>query len=393
MKVAQPYKPKILIISGAYPNMKCGVGSVLGKLVENLIAMGANISLLTSRDLSVKREAYVHALIKRWNIFSIFKILLLSKKERPELRNLHVPTVKYKAILNIVSFLPLLAKIFLKFVPFIITVHDYAIAQKIFKIFYLPLFIFSDKIIMTNANDAEDLIKCFPFLRNKLKKIYLGPTIDITHLSVDEVEKFYEKIKHKKEGRFISTFGFIKRSRHIDKILWAFHRLSKYDNGLKLIILGRPQNNHDLEYRSYLLNLIKNLSLTDRVFWFESSNSRENSFYLSISDLALLFYERGASFRRSTMINYIVREIPVITNINKKYGIDKDLLASGMTATIDSIAIDEIYEKAKLVLYDKDYSEMLKKKMKMTDRIFNWKNSASEMIDICMGLINKKKCL
>ena len=277
--------------------------------------------------------------------------------------------------------------------PFIITVHDYAIAQKIFKIFYLPLFIFSDKIIMTNANDAEDLIKCFPFLRNKLKKIYLGPTIDITHLSVDEVEKFYEKIKHKKEDRFISTFGFIKRSRHIDKILWAFHRLSKYDNGLKLIILGRPQNNHDLEYRSYLLNLIKNLSLTDRVFWFESSNSRENSFYLSISDLALLFYERGASFRRSTMINYIVREIPVITNINKKYGIDKDLLASGMTATIDSIAIDEIYEKAKLVLYDKDYSEMLKKKMKMTDRIFNWKNSASEMIDICMGLINKKKCL
>src|SRR3989338_4323651 len=99
MKAAQHNRPKILIISGAYPNIKCGVGSVLEKLIESLITIGTNISLLTSRDLLVKRKSYVHALIKRWNIFSIFKIFSFAKKERPALINLHVPTVGYKSIL------------------------------------------------------------------------------------------------------------------------------------------------------------------------------------------------------------------------------------------------------------------------------------------------------
>ena len=393
MKSVQPNRPKILIISGSYPDLKCGVGICLERLVENMMAKGVKISLLTDCDPLIIKKDYINALIKIWNICAIPKILSFINRERPHLINFQVPTLKYKARLSAISLLPLVSKMCFKATPFVVTVHDYAISRQFFKIFFLPLFLFSDAIVMTNANDIGCLLKSFPFFRHKVRKIRLGPSVEPAPVSRDKIEEFYKNLGYKKGDRFISTFGLIKRGRYIEEILKVFGRLAAEDERLKLMLLGQTQNGHGLKYKDSVSNLIESMGLRNKVRWLEYHNPAEGALYLSLSDLALLFYERGASFRRSTMINYIVRRIPVITNVNKKYGIDDELLSSGMVLAVDSVNTSEIYEKAKSILYNKDYADALKNRMAPAQDEFNWSRSADEMIGLCMELINRKKAI
>lgn len=363
---------KVLIISGSYPSLKCGVGIYTEKLFENLRRRGVDASVLTSRDPAVKKDGPIHALIERWGMASLFKILSFIRAEDPDLVNLQAPTLKYKAILNAVSILPLLSKIYFKAKPFILTVHDFAISRVLSKIFFLPIFLFSDRIVVTNGEDEEDIVRRFPFLKRKVRKIYMGPFLEAASVPDDKKRALYRELNHKTGHRFIVTLGFIKRDRCIDTVIRVFHRLKHDDPDLKLIIVGDAQRDHDAGYRELLLDLTEELGLADSVCWTGFCEPDDAAFYLSISTMAILLYERGASLRRSSLINVMTKKIPVITNIAGKRGMDKELLSLNGLMTVDSIDITAICEKAKIILYDDSYAGEIRQKMEGMDRMFNW---------------------
>ena len=388
MKSAMPARPKALIISGSYPHMRCGVGDYVEKLIENLRAKDVDAILLTSDDPLIKRNGYINALIKKWNIFSSRTILSFIKKERPDFIHLQLPTIRYRPTLSAIGLLPALSKIFFKNAPLIVTVHDFSISRNFLKIFFLPIFLFSDGVIVTNEADRQDIVRRFPFLNERLKKIHIGPTIDIVDISDNRKKEIYRKIGYTEDVRFITTFGFVKKDRCIDKVIKVFNKLKKEDEKLKLIVLGWVQ---DKKYRNCIFELVDKLSLKGKICFLESDNFEELSFCLSLSSLAILLYERGASFRRSSLINYAIRKIPVVTNLDKRYGVDDELIDSGMVLTTDSMDVDEIYEKTKVILYDADFANRLREKMENAKKIFNWGRIADETIKVYSELINKKK--
>ena len=367
--------------------MKCGVGDYVEKLIENLRAKDVDAILLTSDDPLIKKNGYINALIKKWNIFSLRTILSFIKKEQPDFIHLQLPTIRYRPTLSAISLLPALSKIFFKNALFIVTLHDFSISRNFLKIFFLPIFLFSDAVIVTNEADRQDIVRHFPFLNERLKKIHIGPTIDIVDISDNRKKEIYGKIYYSENSRFLTTFGFIKKDRCIDKVIEAFHKLKEEDEKLKLIILGRVQ---DKKYRDYLFELVDKLNLRGKAYFLESDSLEELSFCLSLSSLAILLYERGASFRRSSLINYVIRKIPVVTNLDKRYGVDAEFINSGMVLTIDSMDVDEIYEKAKLILYNVNVAGRLKQRMGRAREMFSWNHIADDMIGVYSELIKNR---
>lgn len=390
MKNAVSDKPKILIISGSYPDIKCGIGDYAERLLEAFRSRHIPVSLLTSRDPLVMEKDYVYPLIKKWNIFSMAEIMAFIGKTRPAIINLQAPTIRYKAILSPISFLPALSKIFFNPIPFILTVHDYSISREFFKPLFLPIFLFSDIIIVTNEEDERDIVKHFPFLKRRIKRIHMGPTAEMASFREGRVKEFREKIKYEEADRYIATFGFIKKDRCVDKAIEVFRRLSEYDNKLKLLIIGDTQKDSDREYKESLFSLVERWGIKNKVCWLGFCDTEEAAFYSSVSDLSVLLYERGASFRRSSLINLVLRKVPVITNINKHSRAGNELISSGMVLASDSMDIDELYEKAKLVLYEKGYADNLRKKMAKAQEIFNWDRNVDEIIGAYSQLIKRR---
>lgn len=389
MKTAQPRDSGMLIISGTFPNLRCGVGDYVKKLIESLIKRNIDVKLLTSHDPSIDSAGYVYAWIKKWNVFSIYKILSFIKRSRPSLINLQVPTLKYRSALNSISFLPLLSKIFFNSKPFIVTIHDYCITKRFLKIFFFPLFLFANTIIITNGEDERDVVRHFPFFKRKIKKIYMGPLLETIILNEDRKEEFARKISYRKENRFISTLGFIKKNRCLDIIIKVFHKLSRDDGNLRLLILGDVQRAHDNKYKNYLYRLIDRLNLKGKIYTMGFCEAQEILFYLSISDLAILLYARGASFRRSSLINCIAQNTPILTNINKGFNIYNELVGSGMVYAISSVGIDEIYKSAAHILYNGNYKDEIKQKMKNSEKMFNWNYHTNEIVDIYFNLTRR----
>lgn len=384
------FRSKVLIISGSFPSLKCGVGDHVFRLIANLKAREADVSLLTSADILIKQEKYVNAGIDKWNLFCLIRVLNFIKNKNPDLINFHTPTLKYRAILNLPSLLPLLSKIFFRKITFIVTIHDYSISRKFLRIFFLPLFLFSDTIIVTNEEDRQGIIKCFPFLKNRIKKIYMGPTIETISVSDSRKKEYYKRIGHEDKDCVITTFGFIKKDRFVDIVIKTFYKLSMENADLKLIILGDIQQTRYDSYKIYLCNLIDSLGLKGKAFMLGFCNPEELSFYLSISHLCILLYERGASFRRGSLINAIVRKIPVVTNIDKRHNIDNEFVDSNMALTVDAIDINSIYEKARLVLYDRGYVLKMKQGMEVAEEMFNWDRYTNEFIELCSKSIKKR---
>jgi len=380
---------KTLIICGSPPGIRCGVGDHVVKLSDNLIRRDCEVLFLTSFCKTVGNAAYVYPLIKKWNFFSIFSILSFIGRERPDIINLHTPASEYKATLNSINLLPLLSKVFFRQIPFITTLHDYAISNKLFKMFFLPLFLFSDAIIVTNREDKDEIVKTLPFCERKLKIIHMGPTIDITDIENDKKTKLYKEINYNGKDRIVSTFGLIKKDRHIDIVVKVFDKLSKKDDNLKLIIMGDIQHGYDQRCKRDIKNLIENLDLKGKKYFLGFRSPEEASFYLAISDLSILLYERGASFRRGSLINALVRGVPVVTNMNSRYGVDKELISSDMVLTVDSVNVDQIYEKAKIVLYDLERTDKMKEKMKEAKNMFNWQRNTEEVMAVYSNLLKK----
>ncbi len=383
---------KVLMISGTYPDLRCGVGDYVGKLTENLISCHVEVLVLTSDDASIRREDFVYPLIKRWKMPGIPRILNFIKKANPDIINLQMPSARYRSIINSANLLPLFAKIFCDASsPFAVTVHDYAITRWFLRPFFLPLFLFSDLIIITNDNDEAEILRMFPFLRRKVRKIAMGPTIEIADIPSDAANRLRAKIAYKETDRLISTFGFIERAKHLDLLLHVFSKLSQHDKDLKLLVMSDVRRDDDVQYRDSVISLAGTLGLKERICWIGFSKAEEISFYLSLSKLGLLFYERGASFRRSTLINYIIRQVPVVTNINTSYGKDNLLVESGIVLTVDSLETEKVCEKARLALYDEETRSMLKKRMAETKDMFNWQRHTNDVIEAYEKAMKSKR--
>jgi glycosyltransferase involved in cell wall biosynthesis len=118
---------RVLLVSGSYPPMHCGVGDYTERLA---IAFTRHTSLdvrvLTSATSAPQRPANrdpVRRIISTWHVKGMHHIAAAMRRISPDIVHLQFPTQGYK-VLNGPALIPCLARTLLR-VPVVVTCHEY----------------------------------------------------------------------------------------------------------------------------------------------------------------------------------------------------------------------------------------------------------------------------
>ncbi|MBI2865691.1 MAG: glycosyltransferase family 4 protein [Chloroflexi bacterium] len=114
----------------------------------------------------------------------------------------------------------------------------------------------------------------------------------------------------------LSYFGFLNHSKGVDTLLESLRALVTKKNAAKLVMVGAEVGSSDptnIVYRRKIVREIAELGLEDRVIWTGYGTKSEVSAHLLASDICVLPFRDGASFRRGTLIAALAHGLAIVS--------------------------------------------------------------------------------
>lgn len=377
----------VSIISGTFPQLKCGVGDYTYWLCSELKKYDVKLNVITSQNpqLVSLNGICITPLLERWSFCGLPVLLSFLKKNIADIVHLQYPTQSYKnkAMINI---FPVFLKMMLPKTLFIVTLHDMATAHILNKLRILPFLFFADAIIVTACEEKEYLIKRFPFLEPKIKIIFIASSIKPHSVSTEEKEKIREEIGVGEEEILLSHFGYILPKKGLEVLLEALKRLKQDGYRAKLIFVSDffPQKD---SYHRRLKNLAKKLGLSDSIIWAGYCTEQQVSRYLSSADIGIQAYPDGVSFRRSSFLAALAHGLAIVTTIDKK-------LPQGLKDHENILAVpakntDKFVGAIKELIDSRQLRVRLAGNAKLFSQAFSWENVAKEHFELYKSLLKK----
>ena len=88
---------KICLVTGSFPEMRCGVGDYTRCLANELIKAGQQVTVLTSDQKEVRKigELELRPEIRSWRSFNLWRILRELDRINPQIVHLQYPSLGY----------------------------------------------------------------------------------------------------------------------------------------------------------------------------------------------------------------------------------------------------------------------------------------------------------
>jgi len=326
---APPNQSRLVIVSGSYPDIACGVSRHV-EIVARLTAAqgGYDVHVLTSDDPKVDpalaRGYLVHPVVKRWAASSAHTICRQILQLAPDVVHLQNLTVKYRSWRSMtISAVACLLKKWAPQVRLVLTQHDIALSSPILRRRYRGLFHSVDAVLVSNRRDYQAV------LDQKINpdKVYLAPVS--SHIKV-----LPRTPQNKADARMalnippaalcIAYFGFIQPERNILALIRALDLLIRKNYPIHAVFLGGPFRRSQ-RYFNKCQQLTHSLKLTDKTTWTGYADEDQVALGLSAADIFVSLLQRGADLRNTSIITAMLAQLPVITTRNPKYYEDKDL--------------------------------------------------------------------
>lgn len=300
-------KTKVLLITGAYPPLKDGIGDYTARLADNL-----------KNNSNLEIEVVSSGQIKSWNIFGVLDIIRHIKEKDINIVHIQYPSSRFRRTIAL-AFLPLFIKLISPKTKVIITLHEFSISYPINRLRQLVLGLFSDKVVVSDAKEFKQLAGSWPgaFIKNKLVVIPIGSNIDAYEADAEIKEKFFKEHRLDSKAVIISFFGFIHKNKGVEILLNTLAVLKNKKIPIFLMLIGelKPDN----PYHRRIQHLIDSLGLEDSFYLTGYCTANEASGFLSMSNLCVLPFLDGATFRRTTLITAISHGLAVITTKAEGY--------------------------------------------------------------------------
>ncbi len=173
----------------------------------------------------------------------------------------------------------------------------------------------SDAVIVTNAEDANRL-RQVQSVAGKLREAPIGANIQ-----PDPPAGFQRAAQRAgwnvgPEDLLLCYFGFLNESKGGEELMQALAQLVAAGVPAHLLMIGGQVGASDPTNHAYLLRvqaLVETYGLSDRVRWTGFTAAAEVSANFFASDIAVLPYRDGASFRRGSLMAAIAHGLPVIS--------------------------------------------------------------------------------
>jgi glycosyltransferase involved in cell wall biosynthesis len=326
-------KCRVVIVSGSYPAMRCGVAGHVALIAEATAqAGGYGVEVLTSDDPAVKIEPglgyRVHPTIRSWGFFEAGAIVEAICELSPDVVHIQNPTVKYagwrSAVMSRVG--PLLKRRRPE-VRLVVMQHDAALSRPIFRGRFGPLLRCADAVTVSNSRDqqaAEDL-------GVEAEKIYRTPVS--SHFPILRSSQVDRGVLRAKLGIPAGTvcvayFGFVHPGRNVDVLVKALGNLHERGRDIFGLMLGGPSAGAQ-RYYGRCRELSQKLGIGERILWTGYAAGETVAEGLAAADVFVSLPERGADLRNTSILAGLLAELPVITTENPHYYTDEELRRLG----------------------------------------------------------------
>jgi glycosyltransferase involved in cell wall biosynthesis len=207
----------------------------------------------------------------------------------------------------------------------------------------------------------------------------------------------YNQQRSKKEfnlenKKVLLTFGFISRNKGIETVIKALPKVIKKYPDVLYMVLGKTHPNvfrySGQEYRIYLQQLVKNLKLSEHVFFLnEFLNQKELFKYLSASDIYVTPYLNEAQITSGTL-SYAIGVGSAV--VSTPYWHAEELLAEGRGRLFnfnDSDGLSDIL----LELFDNpDVLKMLQQKAYNYGKEITWPKTGEKYCSVAEKILSSK---
>jgi glycosyltransferase involved in cell wall biosynthesis len=306
---------RILLISGSFPPLKCGVGDYTKQLA---------IALAESKDISVGILTSVGAdycnsdvrievfpVIDAWSSKGIPKILHIVKQWRPDLVHIQYPTKGY-AQERLPSLLPILLWIY--GVTVVRTWHEYS-KDLTGKTFILNWAVPGGCIVTRPLKEeALPYWKRLFVKHRKIQLIPIGSNIPTAKISSETRKTIFSKYASKNKFMLV-YFGFVSETKDLELL---FEIADQAKHHLVLICELNPKD----AYQNRIITLTNQPKWRDSVTVTGYLPAEEVSYILAAADAVVLPFKFGTHYSNGTLCAAINQGTFVLTTSLQQNGYD-----------------------------------------------------------------------
>ena len=335
----------VCFLTGEYPPMQGGVADHTRHLAKHLVQLGLEVSILTSSKVASEARSplsniRLYPIMTGWNLDCWRQVGLWLDEHRPDLLHIQYQAAAYD-LGGWVNWLPWWLR-WRKTCPrIVVTFHDLRVPYLFPKAgllrwrSILALARHSDAVIVTNLEDEQTLRKALgirgsenqelglsssttPDLppRDFLTRIPLGSNVDPQLPPDYNRDDWRAKIGIRKHTLLLAYFGFLNESKGGEDLILALEHLVRQGYDANLLMIGGQVGDADPTNRAYadrVRSLVQSCGLGECVHWTGYTSLEEVSGNLLASDVVVMPYRDGVSFRRTTFIAALCHGRPVVT--------------------------------------------------------------------------------
>jgi glycosyltransferase involved in cell wall biosynthesis len=313
---------RVLFLTGEFPPMQGGVGDCTHEIAKALATCNVEVHVLTStlaRDL--RPSSFVlRPIIKRWDWLSLRIIARVLREFAPHIAHIQYQTGAF-AMHPAINFAPRLLTS--RTTKFVTTFHDLRVpylfpkAGRVREWVTYELARASDAVIATND---EDYLKLETLNLKLLTLIPIGSNITTIPPRDYDRAAWRARLGVRENETLLCYFGFLNESKGGETLIRA---LALVPNA-KLLMIGGQVGASDPTNAAYLArvkSLISNLQLSARVLWTDFTPPEIVTANFYASDVCVLPYRDGASYRRGTLMAALAHGVPIVTTTIKQVAI------------------------------------------------------------------------
>ncbi|NQT20052.1 MAG: glycosyltransferase family 4 protein [Planctomycetes bacterium] len=310
---------KVCMISGAFPEMRCGIGDYAARLVMQLAEHGVHVDVLARRDQRV--AAGTHPAVRVFPKLSSIPALdarAIARHFRAhqcDVIHIQYPTWPFRRSLSI-SFLPAALGL-LGAGPVLTTIHEVARCHPINRLRLIPMVYTSAASSATTYEDCRWLTDRLPGIGGRVFHIPIGANIEPRNDAgasgaAGARDEYRRRLGIAKAETAMCYFGFALRNKLIDDLLAAFRSALDAGARMRLVFMTGLEKSEG-SYPAEILQLIETLRLGDHIVHTGFLPPDEVTRCFAACDFAALLFRDGASFRRGSILAAMAHGLPVLS--------------------------------------------------------------------------------
>jgi glycosyltransferase involved in cell wall biosynthesis len=312
---------KVLMLSGSFPPMPCGVGDSVNELAHEMARAGMHVEVLTDRRADEvatgEGPVTVHAEIADWGLRGIKRLVKAVEILAPDILHIHYPTKAYGTGLA-VPFLPMLIRARRRPFRIVVTLHEFRISHPARRMASFVLIDAAHAVTMPCPLELEALGRRHISVAEKINGAIpggaVGPSPEgFTPEQRDEMRRRKREEWGIGDDRVVLLhYGTPTFSKGIEILFKALKILKLEGETPLLVIVGEHSPETD-EFYKLLHGQPGGLGVGDQVRWLGRVPDAELPGTFLASDVGVFPFLDGFSFRRTSLVGVLRWDIPIVT--------------------------------------------------------------------------------